>query len=78
MKKDNIPLWAVHVALLFTGVIVGVFPGQFLAANTSAGHHNDPALTAAFFTLSVVGIIGAIVMAIVIAASWISGHYEHR
>lgn len=71
----NLPLWAQHLVLLFASIVVGVFPGQFLAANTAAHHRNAPALTAAFYTLSVVGIIAAIVMVIIILAYWISDRY---
>lgn len=77
MRKD-IPLWAVHLAVLFTAIVAGVFPGQYLAANTNAGHHNAPALTAAFYTLSVVGVVGAVAMVCTVIGYLIADGYKGR
>lgn len=72
----NLPLWARHLVLLFASIVVGVFPGQYLAANTAAHHRSAPALTATFYTLSVVGVIASIVMVIIVLASVISDRYS--
>lgn len=75
---ENLPLWAKHVLTLFASIVLGVFPGQYLAASTAAGHHNAPALTAAFVSLTVVGIVASIGTAIGILAYWINGGYRKR